>query len=234
MDASRVDGGWRRAIRLLFPPRCLICRETGSNGADLCRSCTERLPWNASACPRCGVPMAAAGDCGDCLRKPPVLTRTQAVFVYGFPLDRLVPRFKFHRDLAAGRLMAELMAGTLSSAPRPDAIVPVPLHARRVRERGYDQALELARPLAARLALPLRPELLQRVQPTAPQSELDAVQRQRNVARAFAVPPQSAPPGHIVLLDDVMTTGATLHAAARALLGAGATRVDAWVCARVP
>ena len=178
--------------------------------------------------------MPAAGDCGECLRTPPVLTRTQAVFVYGFPLDRLVPRFKFHRDLAAGRLMAELMAGPLSSAPRPDAIVPVPLHARRLRERGYDEALELARPLAARLALPLRADLLRRVQPTAPQSELDALQRQRNVARAFAVPPGSVPPGHVALLDDVMTTGATLHAAARALHAAGATRVDAWVCARVP
>ncbi len=92
--------------------------------------------------------MSAPGVCGDCLRDPPLLADTRAVFVYGFPLDRLVPRFKFHRDLAAGRLMADLMAGALTSAPRPDALVPVPLHARRIRQRGYDQALELARPLA--------------------------------------------------------------------------------------
>lgn len=182
--------------------------------------------------------MSAPGVCGDCLRDPPLLAETRAVFVYGFPLDRLVPRFKFHRDLAAGRLMADLMAdlmaGALASAPRPDALVPVPLHARRIRQRGYDQALELARPLAAALALPLRADLLQRIRATAAQSELDAGQRQRNLARAFAVPEQAALPDHVALVDDVMTTGATLAAAAHALRAAGVERVDAWVCARVP
>lgn len=178
--------------------------------------------------------MATAGECGDCLLRPSALTHTRAVFVYGFPLDRLVPRFKFHRDLAAGRLMADLMAGPLASAPRPDAIVPVPLHPHRMRQRGYDQALELARPLASALAQPMRSDLLRRVRATAPQSELDAGQRQRNVARAFQVAPYTALPGHIALIDDVMTTGATLQAAARVLRGAGVMRVDAWVCARVP
>ncbi|MBD9480716.1 ComF family protein [Pseudoxanthomonas sp. PXM02] len=234
MDAHEVDGGWRRATRLLFAPRCLVCRERGHKGVDLCASCAEQPPWNLVCCERCGLPMPVAGACGDCLRKPPALTHTRAVFVYGFPLDRLVPRFKFHRDLAAGRLMAGLMAGSLASAPRPDAIVPVPLHVHRMRQRGYDQALELARPLAASLGLPLRTDLLQRVRATAPQSELDADQRQRNVARAFVVPPAVLPPPHVALVDDVMTTGATLQAAARTLLKAGVMRVDAWVCARVP
>lgn len=178
--------------------------------------------------------MATVGECGDCLSQPPALTHTRAVFVYGFPLDRLVPRFKFHRDLAAGRLMADLMVETLASAPRPDAIVPVPLHTHRLRQRGYDQALELARPLAAALALPLRSDLLLRVRATAPQSELDAGQRRRNVAKAFIVAPHAPLPDHVALVDDVMTTGATLHAAARSLLGAGVRRVDAWVCARAP
>lgn len=176
----------------------------------------------------------SAGECGECLRHPPALAHTRAVFVYGFPLDRLVPRLKFHRDLAAGRLMAALMAEALATAPRPDAILPVPLHPRRLRQRGYDQALELARPLAEALSLPLRTDLLQRSRPTAPQSELHAAERQRNVARAFVVPPAITPPAHVCLIDDVMTTGATLQAAARVLLSAGALRVDAWVCARVP
>jgi ComF family protein len=234
MDALKVDGWWRRASRLLLTPRCLICRERGCNGRDLCASCFERLPWNPSACLRCGLPMPAPGTCGDCQRNPPALAETRAVFVYGFPLDRLVPRFKFHRDLAAGRLMADLMAGALACAPRPDALVPVPLHGRRLRQRGYDQALELARPLAAALALPVRADLLQRIRATAPQSELDAGQRRRNLARAFTVADQAAPPAHVALVDDVMTTGATLEAAARALTAAGVERVDAWVCARVP
>lgn len=234
MEASKVDGWWQYATRLLLAPRCLICSERGHKGADLCTSCTEQLPWNRTSCLRCGLPMATTGECGDCLQRPPALTLTRAVFVYGFPLDRLVPRFKFHHDLAAGRLMAELMAGPLASAPRPEAVIPVPLHAHRLRQRGYDQALELARPLAAALTLPLRTDLLRRRRATAPQSELDAGQRRRNVARAFVVEPPASLPGHVALVDDVMTTGATLHAAARALLRAGVSRVDAWVCARVP
>jgi ComF family protein len=234
MDALKVDGWWRYATGLLLAPRCLVCRERGGKGTDLCASCTEQLPWNLTCCLRCGLPIATPGECGDCLRRPPALTHTRAVFVYGFPLDRLVPRFKFHHDLAAGRLMADLMATALAAAPRPDAIVPVPLHAHRLRQRGYDQALELARPLAAALTLPLRADLLRRVRATSPQSELDADQRRRNVARAFVVERQVDMPGHVALVDDVMTTGATLHTAAHALLRAGVGRVDAWVCARVP
>jgi len=234
MDALKVDGWWRRATGLLFAPRCLVCRERGANGRDLCATCTEQLPWNRIACVRCGLPMPAPGECGECLRQPPALAHTRAVFAYGFPLDRLVPRFKFHHDLAAGRLLADLMAGALADAPRPEAVVPVPLHVRRLRQRGYDQALELAHPLAAALALPLRPDLLRRVRATRPQSELDAGRRRRNVARAFAARKDAPLPGHVALVDDVMTTGATLQAAAQALLGAGVRRVDAWVCARVP
>lgn len=177
--------------------------------------------------------MPAPGTCGDCLRNPPALAETRAVFVYGFPLDRLVPRFKFHRDLAAGRLMADLMAGALASAPRPDALVPVPLHGRRLRQRGYDQALELARAVGRRLDLPVLDTALLRSRDTAPQSEQDAQARRRNLRGAFSVRPGAALPAHVALIDDVMTTGATLHAATRALLRAGVARVDGWVCARV-
>src|SRR5690606_29209375 len=132
------------------------------------------------------------------------------------------------------RLLAHLLVQACVDAPRPQAVVPVPLHCARLRRRGYDQALELARPLAHALALPLQPRLLQRVRATAPQSELSAAARRRNLRDAFVVAADAAPPAHVVLVDDVMTTGATLHAAARALRHAGVARVDAWVCARVP
>ncbi|GAB2510277.1 ComF family protein [Pseudoxanthomonas sangjuensis] len=234
VDSRRGDGWWRRAGRWLLPPRCLLCGEAGAHGRDLCAACATVLPWNRSACTRCALPLPEPGVCGECLQRPPALTETRAAFVYGFPLDRLAPRFKFHRDLAAGRLLAELMADGLVAAPRPEALVPVPLHRRRLRRRGYDQALELARPLARTLGIPLHADLLSRQRATAPQSELDAAARQRNLRNAFAVPPNRAMPQHVALVDDVMTTGATLRAAARALLKAGVLRVDAWVCARVP
>jgi ComF family protein len=157
-----------------------------------------------------------------------------APFLYGPPLDRWLPRFKFHHDLAAGRLLSQLMLEACAAAPRPDALVPVPLHRSRLRSRGYDQALELARPLARALALPLRTNLLARARATSAQSSLHALQRHRNLRGAFAAAPGRQPPAHVALIDDVMTTGATLHAAAHALRAAGVARVDAWVCARTP
>ncbi|SDZ00483.1 comF family protein [Lysobacter sp. yr284] len=201
------------------------------------------------------------------------LHEVRAAAFYRAPLDRLLPRFKFHRDLAAGRLLAatmaaafasraaELIANAATAAPRqpsawPDdrpqardtageperrtaaaagdtpTLVPIPLHRARLRERGYDQSLELARPLSRRLGLALSASGLHRVRATAPQSRLDAARRRRNLRDAFAWTGNAAPPTHAILIDDVMTTGATLHAAARALRRAGAQRVDAWVCAR--
>jgi ComF family protein len=234
MDALKVDGWLRKAVRAVFSPRCLLCGESGVDDRDLCRACAEALPWNRSACLRCALPLHAPGTCGACLQRPPPLAETHAVFVYGFPLDRLVPRFKFHNDLAAGRLLSELMLESVSGLPRPSALVPVPLHEARLRQRGYDQALELAKPLARALQVPLLSEALVRTRATAPQSELDAGARRRNLRRAFEIRAGAALPDHVALVDDVMTTGATLEAAAKTLRRAGVARVDAWVCARVP
>ena len=232
---GKVDDWPRRLVRLLLPPRCLLCGESGANDRDLCRDCAEALPWNRHACSRCALPLPQSEPvCGECLRRPPPLVHAHAACVYGFPFDRLVPRFKFHHDLAAGRLMAELLCESLAGVPRPQAIIPIPLHASRLRTRGYDQALELAKPVARELGIPLVADALLRVRPTAPQSELDAEARQRNLRHAFAARLGVALPAHVALVDDVMTTGATLNAAARTLLRAGAIRVDAWVCARVP
>jgi ComF family protein len=234
MDAKRIDQWLRRAGRVLLAPRCLVCGEAGAHGRDLCAACAAALPWNRTACPGCALPNTHGDLCGACLASPPPVAATCAVFVYGFPLQRLVPRFKFHQDLAAGRLLAELMAPRLALAERPAALVPIPLHAARLRARGYDQALELARPLCRALEIPLLDHALLRRRDTAPQSELDAVARRRNLRGAFAVRAGALVPAHVALVDDVMTTGATLHAAAKALLRAGAQRVDAWVCARAP
>lgn len=235
IDPGEVDGWVRRLARWLSIPRCLLCREPGDGRHALCPACIASLPWNRDGCLRCATPLPAAGAvCGPCLRHPPPLAATRAAFLYGDPVDRLLPRLKFHRDLAAGRLLAECMATAFADAARPDVIVPVPLHRARLRQRGYDQALELARPLARTLGVPLQPALLQRLRDTAAQSRLDAAARKRNLRGAFAIDRHGPLPAHVVILDDVMTTGATLHAAARALRRAGVARVDAWVCARVP
>lgn len=236
-----VDGLWERLLQGIWPPRCLLCRQPGLHGCDLCGECRRRLPWNWSACGVCAIPLPASEvceggtrpNCGRCLRRPPPQAACVAAFVYGFPLDRLLPRAKFHGDLAAARLLAGLMAQAVQGADRPHAIVPLPLHPARLRQRGYDQALELARPLSIATGLPLLAGALVRRRDTAPQSRLDAGQRRRNLRGAFAVRSGATLPTHVAVVDDVMTTGATLHAAAIALRRAGVARVDGWVCARV-
>jgi ComF family protein len=218
----------------LLPARCLLCGERGAGTQDLCRDCRAALPWNRSACARCALPLtAAAPACGRCLRVPPPFDASRAAFRYGFPLDRLLPRLKFHGDLAAGRLLAALCAEALADAPRPKMLLPVPLHPARLRQRGYDQTLELARPLARSLGVPLCPDRLVRRRATAAQSELGAPARRRNVRDAFALG-SGALPDHVVVFDDVMTTGATLAECCRTLRRAGVARVEAWAVARAP
>ncbi len=234
---SSKTGGLLHRLRvgLCWPSRCLACSEPGLETRDICAACQARLPWNPIACPTCALPLPVSSPaCGECLRRAPPLDAAYAAFVYARPVDRLLPRFKFHGDLAAGRLLAQLMADAFATLERPDAVIPVPLHRKRLRARGYDQALELARPLARAFELPLLGEGLLRLRSTMAQSQLSAPARRRNVRGAFVVPHASQLPAHVVLIDDVMTTGATLHAAAQALRRAGVRRVDAWVCARVP
>jgi len=236
-----VDLERQRLVDWLWPTRCLLCGERGHARRDLCAACATCLPRNHSACRRCAMPLSAhacGGDampvCGECLRHPSPLAEVHAAFLYAFPIDRLLPRFKFHGDLAAGRLLSQLATDAFAFLPRPQALVALPLHGARLGQRGYDQALELARPMARALRIPLRSDALVRIRATEPQSRLDARQRHRNLHRAFAAAAGVAPlPAHVALVDDVMTTGATLHAAALALRRAGVERVDAWVCARV-
>jgi ComF family protein len=224
-----------RSLHALLPARCLLCAEDGDAGLDLCAACLAALPWNRTPCARCGLPLAvAAPACGRCLRAPPAFAATFAPWTYAFPLDRLMPRFKFHGDLAAGALVVDRWLVAARGRALPDALVPVPLHRARLRERGYDQALELARPLARGLGIPLLAEGLHRVRATAAQSALGAGARRRNVRGAFAAAPRTRWPPHVALVDDVMTTGATLGECARVLKAAGAVRVDVWVAARAP
>jgi ComF family protein len=230
-----VYGAGARLTALLLPPRCLVCGEPGSAGRDLCAACALTLPWALDACHRCALPLPAGTGlqllCGMCQQGPSPLQQVRATFLYAAPVDGLLRRFKFHQDLAAGRLLSQLMLARRDPPPATAALVPVPLHRSRLRQRGYDQGRELARPLARALHLPLC-AALHRTRATAAQSELDATTRRRNVRGAFTV---TAPlPAHVTLVDDVMTTGATLQAAASALRRAGVERVDAWVCARVP
>lgn len=230
---SRISAALAWLGQQALPLRCLVCEEPGAAGLDLCAACHAALPWNDHACRLCALPLppgTPAGRCGTCLDDPPRQAAAAAVFLYTAPVDQLLLRFKFHQHLTAGRLLSQLMLQRVP-AFATGALAPVPLHRPRLRSRGYDQALELTRPLARGLQVPVW-RGLQRDRLTAPQSELDADARRCNLRDAFSV--RMPPPSPLTVIDDVMTTGATLDAAVGALQGAGLVDVNVWVCARVP
>lgn len=217
----------------LFPPRCLLCQARVVDGQAFCRPCRQSLPWLNAACARCGAALPAARPaCGACLKRPPRFDRTRALFRYAAPVDRLVLGFKYGGRLDFGRVLGSALATAIAEDQmRVDAIVPVPLHRRRLRERGYNQSLELARPLARALGIPVLAYAVQRVRPTLPQTRLDYGQRRRNVRQAFAVRGDVAGK-RLAVVDDVMTSGHTVNALARSLKQAGAKEVVVWVVAR--
>lgn len=217
----------------LLPPTCIFCDRAGVAGRDLCHGCAGELPYIDAACERCAIPLPQAVVCGQCQQSPPAFDAARALFHYREPVDQLITGLKFNGRLHNARLLGELMAErlVLAGAVKPGAIIPVPLHPARLRQRGFNQALELARPLAKALDAPLLPRLCQRLRDTAPQLGQDARARRRNLKGAFTVS-ALGDLKHLVVVDDVMTTGSTAGLLAEALKRAGAERVELWVCAR--
>lgn len=212
---------------ILFGGRCFLCR--GAAQGVLCADCEAELPWlPAAVCPRCALASPSGALCGRCIAQPPHYDATVAALWYRFPADTLVQALKFRGELAlAGPLADFLKKGIQQGA---DRVVPVPLSAARLRERGYNQAAEIARRLGkGRLEL----GLCERTRDARPQVELPFDERQRNVRGAFRVRGGLAG-ATVAVVDDVMTTGATLDELARTLKAAGAARVVNWVVARTP
>jgi len=207
---------------------CLLCGEE-SGPELLCAACAAELPALAEHCPQCALPSPAGAVCGSCLDRPPHYDRTLALWRYEFPCDRLVQALKYRARLA----LAGFFARSLASRPLPevDLIVPMPLHPKRLAERGFNQALEIARGLARRLGRPIEPRGALRVKDTPPQTRLPYEERAKNVRGAFLCKLDLSG-ASVAVVDDVMTTGATLNELARALKRAGATKVENFVIAR--
>jgi len=222
----------QRAANLLFGGSCYLCR--GAAPGILCERCDADLPRIASGpgaehCPRCALASPAGAVCGRCLTQPPAYDATTAALAYAFPADVLVQALKFRGELALAPLLGNLLAGCVSGR-KADCIVPVPLSAERLRSRGYNQALEIARYVAKATGARLAPEACERTRDTSAQMDLPLDERARNVRGAFDCP--RLVEGTVAVLDDVMTTGATLEEVAAALKRAGAARVENWVVAR--
>ncbi|WP_245682191.1 ComF family protein [Billgrantia gudaonensis] len=232
---STLSENWvDKALRYALPGRCAFCLGATDPGQPWCTGCFAELPWNLAACPRCGEPQygAAGRVCGACLSRPPAFDRTHAPLCYAGEVLGLVQRFKFHASPRAGTVLLALLESALPETVRawPEAMVAVPLHPQRARQRGFDQAEWLARRLVRRLGCPLKRAV--RVRDTRSQRGLDRTARRRNLSEAFRI--GGVLPRRVVLVDDVMTTGGTLDALARACRQAGAEAVEVWVVARTP
>ena len=211
----------------LLPGVCVVCRRPSGREFDLCRPCQVTLVATDRPCLACALPLPP-GDysspvCGRCLGRTRRMTRTLAAFPYQEPVSTLIARFKYHGGLQHGRVLGILLLEQIREAyrdqPLPELLLPVPLHPSRLRERGFNQALVLARQLGAALQIPVAHEHLQRVRQTPPQQGLSARERKRNLRRAFHSHPAADWQHYksIALVDDVVTTMSTVHELARVL-----------------
>ena len=233
-----------QAARMLasLPCCCALCGRIGPT--VLCEGCQARYLADSSArCAQCAIDLPASAGvtrCGSCLRRPPSFDATVVVGDYAAPVDQLVLALKFGGQLPVAPLFGQLLADALRQLPRqawPELLTPVPLGRRRLAERGFNQALEIARPLSRRLGLPLAPRLLARARETAPQSLLTPGERRANLRHAFSLPQASLEQvrgRHVGVVDDVLTTGATLEEIAATLKRCGAVRVTCLAFARTP
>ncbi len=226
---------WKDIIlERLFPPWCLLCGDHGWNRLDLCKSCYESLPWISTGCRQCGLPVSRkdALICGACLKNPPYFDETVALWHYQTPIQALISTLKFRGKIPIGRLLGRMMANSLrAQEAMPEVIIPVPLHPIRYRQRGFNQAAEIARPIAAILNIPMNMRLCHRALPTQSQTHLNAKARRKNMKKAFQVK-GVLKYKHIAIVDDVMTTGTTANELAKTLKQHGAEKVEIWVSAR--
>jgi ComF family protein len=212
-----------------LPRRCVLC-DAPTREERICPGCEAELPRLPLArCAACAVPLVSGDVCGSCLREPPSFDRVSAAFAYDFPIDALIHAFKYGRHLSLAPLLGETLAR--ATAPDADVLVPMPLAPRRLSERGFNQALEIARFVSRRHGIPVVATGCRKIIETPPQAALPWKERAKNVRRAFVC--DAGFSGlRVAVIDDVLTTGATLNELARVLRKAGAVSVAGWVIAR--
>jgi ComF family protein len=228
---------FKKYIAWFFPSSCILCHFATNTSHDFCETCLQDLPILPQSCPRCAKTLTPL-LCGDCLKKEPYFDATYVLYSYQKAIAKLIMELKFHERLNHARLLGKQMAHAIQHQwyrhqPLPEMIIPVPLHARRLKERGFNQALEIARPIAKQLHIPLNITQCTRSLSTMAQAKLPAEKRALNIKNAFHIHGDLTG-YHVAILDDVITTGHTINEFSKALKKAGARRIDVWCCARTP
>ncbi|NNC68494.1 MAG: ComF family protein [Gammaproteobacteria bacterium] len=234
-----IASAFKKAGAFIYPKVCLHCNDVGYNGMDLCERCYQGLSWVQYACARCALPLPTgnAPVCGACSNRELHFDYAQTPFRFeGFIRDA-VSQFKFNYKLNLGKLLAQLLTEHIENkcVDIPKIIVPVPLHKKRLRQRGYNQALEIARIVSKEISSGLVYDEIYRNRDTSVQMELPAKQRHKNVKDAFSVKDDSTilKNKHVCIVDDVMTTGNTVNEVAKCLKKVGAEEIGVWCIARV-
>ena len=222
----------RTEIGQILPAQpCVLCGSMSRDGL-WCAACDGAMPYlNAAHCPACALPTPAGEVCGQCLKHPPLFASATAVFGYAFPLDKLIQTMKYGEQLALAYAFAEKLAHRIDKNSLPDCVIPMPLHPVKLRERGFNQSQLLAARTARELGIELLTDACRRVRDTPPQSALPWKERKKNVRDAFRCDADLTGK-RIALVDDVLTTGASLNALAEAVQERGAIEISAWVVAR--
>lgn len=226
---------FKHIFNTILQQSCLLC--TGHNGGEygLCSGCLQSLPWHhAAQCPQCGL-LTDGLICGSCLKSPPSFDATHALFRYDYPLDRLLQHYKYNESLHLADTFSTLFINRLLDTGHTnssiDLIMPMPMHDERLKQRGFNQALEIARLISKNRQIELDSISCRRTRLTPPQASLPLKDRIKNIRGAFECN-KNLQGLHIALIDDVMTTGASLNELAKTLKQAGAAHVECWVIAR--
>lgn len=210
----------------------MLCSQKTCREIDLCLACENDLACIKNPCATCGRPLPENVNlCGQCLKQQPAFDETIAPLSYEMPTTKLITGLKFHHRLINAKILGALLNKYLTQAEKPDVIIPVPLHKKRLRHRGFNQAVEIAKPIASALNIPIDRFSCRRIRHTEPQTLIKAKLRRKNVKNAFRVN-SNFKAEHVAIVDDVLTTGNTVNELARALKKAGVKKVSVWSTAR--
>lgn len=221
----------------LFPHRCILCSNLSDRPQDLCEACFQELPRPQNPCSICAIPLPETGStlCPTCITFKPPYHKAHTLLMYEMPITRLILELKFKAALMHAKVLGELLAEQLphwyKNKPFPTSLIPMPLHHQRLQERGFNQALEIARPVAKKLKIALHADDCLRKKMTLAQATLTKDERMKNVKNAFIIK-KNWNNAHIAVIDDVMTTGSTMNEFCQTLAHNGAGLIDVWCVAR--